>query len=485
MVRLHTRLNMLAAKDSKSVALGERETTTTENEKSSTTSTPQPSGLGELAATATTPAGRGQGAVQWVQVGSVPGADKSEMSQEGASRRSSPTPATRPIKYALEIWVELEVSPGVYGAPEDDSYGVDFVVETLNQAYPGCTGLYLDVAGHMVAFYGRKGHSKVGLLQEQGIQASQAIATIPTWMGYPATWRVWCVSVAEANEIVTACKRLERENWRRARWELQHRFSAMRLGSSLSAVAKPFQPQATSSSTLVASPPQGPVDPAGPRGSSPATAAIGTPVRHGSPVSHQASDEGETSPDTSIPDRTSRRRRARRGNRSRYSSSDSDDSHASTVRRKKKDGFSNKIQIPEFGGKKGHPQDVASAFRQWAWCITYYRDYYEDSYLMPLVVSSLTGDASEVFDWMWSLMPGDPQDLSALLQMLREHYCGSFTFREQRNMVENLCQGAQEDATDFMIRVGTSMSNLDKDWRGQLSQAELESLQYEVSLNRV
>ena len=466
---------MLAAKDSKPVTSGEQETTTTENEKSSATSMPQPSGLGELAATTTAPAGRGQGAVQRVQVGSAPGADMSEVSQEGASRRSSPTPATRPIKYTLEIWVELEVSQGVYGAPEDDSYGVDFAAETLNQAYPGCTGLYLDVAGHMVAFYGRKGHSKVGLLQEQGIQASQAIATIPTWMGCPATWRVKCVSVAEANEIVTACKRLERENWRRARWELQHRFSAMRLGSSLSAVAKPFQPQATSSSTLVA----------GPREDSPVAAAIGTPVRWGSLVSHQASDEGETSPDTSIPDRTSRRRRARRGNRSRYSSSDSDDSHASTVRRKKKDGFSNKIQIPEFGGKKGHPQDVASAFRQWARCITYYRDYYEDSYLMPLVVSSLTGDASDVFNWMWSLTPGDPQDLSALLQMLREHYCGSFTFREQRNMVENLHQGAQEDATDFMIRVGTSVSNLDKDWQGQLSQAELESLQYEVSLNGV
>ena len=29
------------------------------------------------------------------------------------------------------------------------------------------------------------------------------------------------------------------------------------------------------------------------------------------------------------------------------------------------------------------------------------------------------------------------------------------------------------------------MSNLDKDWQGQLSQAELESLQYEVSLNGV
>ena len=211
---------MLAAKDSKPVTSGERETTTTEREKSSTTSTPQPSGLGELATATIAPAGRGQGVVQRVQVGSASGADKPERSRDRASQKLSPTLAMRPIKYALEIWVELEVGSGVYGAPEDDSYGIDFVVETLNQAYPGCTGLYLDVAGHMVAFYGKKGHPKAGLLQEQGIQASQAIATIPTWMGYPTTWRVRCVSVAEANEIVTACKRLERENWRRARWEL-------------------------------------------------------------------------------------------------------------------------------------------------------------------------------------------------------------------------------------------------------------------------
>ena len=77
----------------------------------------------------------------------------------------------------------------MYGTPEDDSYGVDFAAETLN-SLPWVYGLYLDVAGHMVAFYGRKGHSKAGLLHEQGIQASQAIASIPTWMGCPATWRV-------------------------------------------------------------------------------------------------------------------------------------------------------------------------------------------------------------------------------------------------------------------------------------------------------
>ena len=147
--------------------------------------------------------------------------------------------------------------------------------------------------------------------------------------------------------------------------------------------------------------------------------------------------------------------------------------------------FSGKIQIPEFSGKKGHPNDVANAFRQWAHCITYYHDYYEDSYLMPLVVSSLKGDTSGVFDWTWSVTPGGTQDLSTLLQMLHEHYCGSYTFWEQRNMVENLCQGVCEDATDFMIQVGTSVSNLGKDWKDQLMDEELQSLQYKVSLNGV
>ena len=37
--------------------------------------------------------------------------------------------------------------------------------------------------------------------------------------------------------------------------------------------------------------------------------------------------------------------------------------------------------------------------------MTYYREYYEDSYLMPLVVLSLTGDISDVFDWMCSITP--------------------------------------------------------------------------------
>ena len=186
----------------------------------------------------------------------------------------------------------------------------------------------------------------------------------------------------------------------------------------------------------------------------------------------------------SISDRPSRRRRGSRRSQSSWSGSDSEGTH-SGGRRKKKDGFSSKIQIPEFGGKKSHAHDMAGTFRQWACCITYYHDNYEDSYIMPLVVSSLTGDTSDVFDWILSLNPGNTQDLTTLLQMLREHYCGSLTFREQRNTIENLCQKPQEAAIDFLIRVGTSVSNLGKDWKDKLTDKELQSLQYEVSLNGV
>ena len=206
----------------------------------------------------------------------------------------------------------------------------------------------------------------------------------------------------------------------------------------------------------------------------------------------QTSDDGDLTTDGSAAEFTPYKKRWRsrgskgsRSGRSDRSTSDSNRSASSNGGRKKKDGFSSKIHIPEFGGKKGHTSDVMEAFQQWARCITYYRDYYEDSYLMPLVVSSLTGDASDVFDWILSLNPGNTQNLTTLLQMLREHYCGSLTFREQRNAIENLCQRPQEAAIDFLIRVGTSASNLGKDWKDELTEKELQSLQYEVSLNGV
>ena len=347
-------------------------------------------------------------------------------------------------------------------------------------------GMYLDMAGHMLAFYGKKTNPRVGLLCDQGIIASKAIADIPMWMGYFTRWRVRCISVSEASDILAGCKRLEKENLRQAHRELQDWLSSMWLDSTLSATARPLQPQAAPPSSLEDDIPWVyPVWNGLARGSPPPGLTTCSPVRRASLSHCHSSDDDGVSTNTSISNKPLRRRRGSRGSQRNWSGSDSNEPHTSRGRQKKKDGFSSEIQIPKFGGKKGHPHDVADDVRQWAHCITYYHDYYEDSYLMPLVVSSLTGDASDMFDWTWSVTPGGAQDLSTLLQMLREHYCGCFTFWEQRNMVETLHQGAREDATDFMIRAGTSISNLGKDWKDQFMETELQSLQYEVSLNGV
>ena len=118
------------------------------------------------------------------------GADKTKEPPENTPKKQSPTLAARPKKYALEMWVEIETGPGVYSTPEEDSYSVDFAIDAIYRTYPGCTGMYLDVGGHMLAFYGKKTNPRAGLLHDQGVIASKAIANIPTWMEYFARWRV-------------------------------------------------------------------------------------------------------------------------------------------------------------------------------------------------------------------------------------------------------------------------------------------------------
>ena len=135
------------------------------------------------------------------------------------NRRSTPASHHKPKRYALQIWLEVEVGPGYFLPPEDDSCSTDFALEVLNCTYPGCRGVYLDRGGHMLAFYGQKGSSKAGLIQEVAIEAGHAVTEIPTWMGLTARWRVKCVSLVEANDILAGCKRLEQENRRR---EHQH-----------------------------------------------------------------------------------------------------------------------------------------------------------------------------------------------------------------------------------------------------------------------
>ena len=139
----------------------------------------------------------------------------------------------------------------MYSTPKEDSYSIDFAIDALNRAYPGCTSLYLDVASHMLAFYRNKTNPRAGLLHDQGIIDSRAISNIPTWMGYFAKWRVQCISISEASEILAGCKRLEKESLRQACWDFQHQFSSMQLHTPFSPTARPFQLGAASSSTLV------------------------------------------------------------------------------------------------------------------------------------------------------------------------------------------------------------------------------------------
>ena len=74
-------------------------------------------------------------------------------------------------------------------------------MDTLNLAYPGCTGVYLAEAGHPVAFYGRKGAAQVGLSIEQGMEVCQILADIPIWMGNLAKLTVQAVSLQETNDL--------------------------------------------------------------------------------------------------------------------------------------------------------------------------------------------------------------------------------------------------------------------------------------------
>ena len=74
----------------------------------------QPSGLGELSASMFTEPDRKQEAIQRAQVGSLMGANRNKEPQDKTLKKQSPVSATRPKKYALEMWVEIETSAGVH-----------------------------------------------------------------------------------------------------------------------------------------------------------------------------------------------------------------------------------------------------------------------------------------------------------------------------------------------------------------------------------
>ena len=144
-------------------------------------------------------------------------------------------------------------------------------------------------------------------------------------------------------------------------------------------------------------------------------------------------------------------------------------------RLQKRSGVSNKVEFLKFGGEKGYPHNVMEAFRYWERCISHQRNYYEDEYLLSNLYLSLSGDASQVYDWVVRSIrtPDGKVDLGALLAKFREHYCGSLKFREQRNQVKSLRQGSGEDAVDFLIRVGSAIERLVKEWNHSITPLRL------------
>ena len=122
---------------------------TTPTGEESVTPVSQPSGLRALSASMSTEPDRKTEAIQRAQVSLLMGANGNNEPQNKSPKRQTPASGARPKRYALEMWVEIETSAGVHSAPEEYLYSVDFAIDSINHAYPGCTGMYLGVAGHM------------------------------------------------------------------------------------------------------------------------------------------------------------------------------------------------------------------------------------------------------------------------------------------------------------------------------------------------
>ena len=223
----------------------ERVSNTTVTPPKTTPSTDQ--GLTDLPVSPTKEPGKKQEVLQKAQL-------ESKSAVKEVKEKTSPSPATRTQRYALEVWIKVETSPGNFMPPEEESYSADFVLNTLNLTYPGCTRVFLAEPGHAIAFYGQKGSIRVGLMVEQSMEACKLISSIPIWMGYAARIKARVISLQEANDMIVGLKRLNKEDLKKARMELHHRLSLWRLrntGSNLSAMAQPFVPLATSSNTVV------------------------------------------------------------------------------------------------------------------------------------------------------------------------------------------------------------------------------------------
>ena len=298
---------IMATKDSNPLPTKSQTTSPDTNERGSNTTVTPPKttpsadqGLADLPVSPTKEPGKKQEVLQKAQL-------ESKSAVKEVKEKTPPSPTTRMHCYALEVWIKVETSPGNFTPLEEESYSADFVLNTLNLTYLGCTRVFLVEPGHAITFYGRKGSVRVGLMVEQSTEACKLISSIPIWMGYAAKIKARAISLQEANNMIVGLKRLDKEDLKKARMELHHRLSMLRLGntgSNLSAMAQPFVPLATSNTAVR---PLGAVN-------APAPTPLPPPA---DPVTHPlytSEDEGATTEAV-----TSKKKNRKRGSRGTWS----------------------------------------------------------------------------------------------------------------------------------------------------------------------
>ena len=93
--------------------------------------------------------------VHRTQTSSSSGANKIPGSPDTRDlKKTSPAPVHRPRRYALQMWLEIEVSPGLFVPLEDDSYTVDFAMEVTSFEFQ--LHYYMPIAWFLIRLYGNQ-----------------------------------------------------------------------------------------------------------------------------------------------------------------------------------------------------------------------------------------------------------------------------------------------------------------------------------------
>ena len=95
---------------------------------------------------------------------------------------------------------------------------------------------------------------------------------------------------------------------------------------------------------------------------------------------------------------------------------------------------------------------------------------------MAQIIRALKGDTADVFDFTCHHGKKHTKDLGLILERMRHHYCGTLTFREQQNTIENMRQKSHELAANFRVRVSGVVDGLARDWKGMVSSHEIKAL---------